>query len=302
MDFNQAYDPFRALQTSWRALKKAPLPLMIGGAVLIITNGGGGGGGNFGSSFDGREEVDWDVLGPLLVGFVGLFCCLGIVFFVISSWVRIGFANAVEEVLRTGEADVGKVFDGRGRLGSMILARLLAGVIVIASLLPYGIVILIAALATEGFGRNEELGVGIVLAGLVPCLPIILYVGLGVALSDQAVALEGLGPVDSVRRSWSLVKGHRWMLLWYSIVTGFFAMLGICACCIGVFLTGTMTEIAKSESFLAYTRGQERDGWWITTGSAPARAEPGWGSPTELPTKPVGWGAPPPPPPPPPPS
>jgi len=299
MEFNQAYDPFRALQTSWQALKKAPLPLIIGGVVLLITGGGGGGGGNIGSSFEGKEDVNWDVMAPLILGFVGLFCCLGIVFFVISSWVRIGFANAVEEVLRTGDSDVGKVFDGRGRLGSMILARLLAGVIVVASILPYGLVLLIAVLATEGFHRDEELGAGILVAGLIPCLPIIVYVGLGVALTDQVVALEGLQPVDSVRRSWSLVKGHRWMLLWYSIVTGFFAIIGICACCIGVFLTGTMTEIAKSESFLALTRGKERDGWWITTGSAPASSgtESGWGSPAELPGKPVGWGAPPPPPP-----
>lgn len=300
MEFNQAYDPFRALQTSWQALKKAPLPLMIGGVVLLITGGGGGGGGgNIGKSFEGNEDVNWDVLAPLLVGFLGLFCCLGIVFFVISSWVRIGFANAVEEVLRTGDADVGRVFDGRGRLGSMILARLLAGLIQVASVLPYGLVVLIAALATEGFERDEELGAAILVAGAVLYLPVIIYVGLGVGLTDQVVALEGLQPVDSIRRSWSLVKGHRWMLFWYSIVTAIFAFIGICACCIGVFLTGTMAEIAKSESFLAYTRGRERDGWWITTGSAPARAEPAWGSPTQLPSKPVGWGAPPPPPPPP---
>ena len=62
MEFNEAYDPFRALQTSWRAIKQAPLPLIIGGVVLMITGGGGGGGGNFGSSFDGQRDVDWDVV------------------------------------------------------------------------------------------------------------------------------------------------------------------------------------------------------------------------------------------------
>jgi hypothetical protein len=45
-----------------------------------------------------------------------------------------------------------------------------------------------------------------------------------------------------------------------------------------------MAEIAKSESFLALTRGGEREGWWIRTGVAPA-------------TQDLGWGAPPPPPP-----
>jgi hypothetical protein len=31
MEFNQAYDPFRALGVSWQLIKKAPLPLLVGG-------------------------------------------------------------------------------------------------------------------------------------------------------------------------------------------------------------------------------------------------------------------------------
>ena len=303
MEFNEAYDPIRALKSSWQLLKQAPLPLIVGGVVLVITGGGGGGGGNFGNPSGGQrgEDLDWQVVAPILIGVVGLVCCLGIVFFVISSWVRIGFANTVEEVMRTGQGDVGRVFDGKGRLWSMILARLLAGVIQVAVMLPYGLVVLLAALATAGFEQNEEIGVAVLVSGFVLYLPVIIYVGLGVALADQAVALEGKEPVEAVRRSWELVRGHRWMLLWYSIATGIFAMLGICACCVGVFLTGTMTEIARSESYLGLIRGAERRGWWIETGSAPGGADPGWGSP-EIPQKPVGWGTPPPPPPPAPPA
>jgi len=179
---------------------------------------------------------------------------------------------------------------------SMILARLLTGVILVAAALPYGLIVLVAAMATAGFHQNEEIGVAILVAGFVVYLPVIVYIGLGLSFVDQAVALEGLQPVESLRRSWSLVSGHRWMLLLYSIVTGIFAVIGVCACCIGIFLTGTMTEIAKTESYLALTRGGERKGWWIETGSAPASADPGWGSPSQMPEKPVGWGSPPPPP------
>lgn len=298
MEFNQAYDPFRALGVSWQLIKKAPLPLLVGGAVLVITNGGGGGGGNFGTKFQNHEGgADWERLAPMLVGVAGLFCCLGIVFFVISSWVRIGFANTVEDVLRTGEGDVGKVFDGKGRLGAMILSRLLSGLIVLGACLPYAVVVVAATLVTSGFEREEGLGIAILIAGTVLYAPVLAYVWLGIVLSDQAVALEGLQPVDSIRRSWSLARGHRWMLFWYSLVTGIFAALGICACCVGIFLTGTMAEVARSESFLSLTRGAERDGWWVHTGRAPAAAEPGWGSPG-APSQPLGWGAPPPPPPP----
>ena len=280
MEFNQAYDPFRALQTFWQALKKAPLPLIVGGVVLVITNGGGGGGGNFGTSFDQQNhEVDWHKLAPLLLGIGGLFCCLAIVFFVISSWVRIGFANTVEEVLRTGDGDVGRVFDGKGRIGAMVLSRLLCLVILVATFLPWVLVGVVAAMASESFETNQGLWIAVLIVGGIVWLPVFAYIGLGLELADQAVALEGLQPVDSVRRSWSLVRGHRWMLLWYWIVTGIFGMIGICACCIGIFLTGTMTEIAKSESFLALTRGGERESWWIQTGRAPSSPDAGWGSP-----------------------
>src|SRR5262245_13246708 len=188
MEFNQAYDPFRALQTSWQALKKAPLPLSVGGVVLIITEGGGGGGGNVGSSFKGDHGTDWNAVAPIVIGIVGLFCCLGIVFFVISSWVRIGFANTVEEVLRTGDGDVGRVFDGKGRLWPMILARLLSGVILVATMLPYGLVVLVAAVATDGFERNEGIGIAIMIAGAVLYVPVVAYVALGIFLVDQVVA------------------------------------------------------------------------------------------------------------------
>ena len=304
MEFNQAYDPIRALQTSWQLIRQSPLPLIIGGVVLVITDGnGGGGGGNFGNIFDGRggaRDPDWDVIAPMLIGVIGFACCLGIAFFVISSWVRIGFANSVEEVLRTGQGDVGRVFEGKGRIVSMLLARLLAGLILVVAALPYLLVVLVAAMATAGFDQNWEIGFAILVAGAIVYLPVWVYVRLGLLLVPQAVALEGLQPVDSLRRSWSLVSGHRWMLLWYSILTWIWYAIGFCACCVGIFLTGTMTEAAKTESYLALTRGGERKDWWIETGSAPTSSDPGWGSPTQLPEKPVGWGAPPPPPPPPP--
>ena len=178
----------------------------------------------------------------------------------------------------------------------MILSRLLCGLIFIATMLPLGLVVLFAALASSGFHQNEGVAWAIGIVGVLLWLPIFFYVWLGLLLADQAVALEGLQPVDSIRRSWSLVRGHRWMLLWYSIVTGLFAAVGLCACCIGIFLTGSMTEVAKSESFLALTRGGERGGWWIQTGSAPEGGDSGWGAPASLPSQPVGWGAPPPPP------
>jgi hypothetical protein len=304
MQFNEAYDPIRALQSSWALLKQAPLPLLVGGGILVITGGGDGGssGSNFGNSWSEEEGFDLDKVAPLFLGVLGLVCCLGLFTFLISSWVRIGFANTVEEVLRTGRGEIGGVFDGRGRLGDMLLARLLCIAISIAAILPYGMVILGAVLISKGFERYQEIAAGLLVVAFLLWLPVILYVVLGVSLADQAVALEGRKPVDSVRRSWSLVQGHRWMLLWYMLASAIFSTLGLCLCCIGIFLTGAMAEIAKSESFLALTRGDERSSWWIQTGRAPPTSDPGWGSSSARPGEsgtqaPQDWGTPPIPPP-----
>ena len=81
MEFNEAYDPIRALKSSWQLLKQAPLPLIVGGVVLVITGGGGGGGGNFGNPSGGQrgEDLDWQVVAPILIGVVGGLLAYGLI-------------------------------------------------------------------------------------------------------------------------------------------------------------------------------------------------------------------------------
>ena len=282
MEFNRAYDPIRALQTAWKALNRSPLPLLVGGVLLTLTDGGGGSGG--GSWDDGhhRGGADWDDIWPILIPVVGICCCLGIAVFLFASWVRVGFANTVESVLKTGQATVGQVFQSKGRFGNIVLARILVILIHIAVWIPFLAAFGVLLAITEGFESNEELGFLLIPAGLIT-LPVWIYVWLGLSLVDQAAALEGLPPAECLKRSWSLVSGHRWMLLLYSIVGGIFSMLGLCLCCIGVFLTNTLFEVAKSESYLALVRGDDRATWWVEGFSPPQPAPVGWGAPPSPP-------------------
>jgi hypothetical protein len=287
MEFNQAFDPIRALQSAWKALAQAPLPLIVGGVLLMLTEGGGGGGGNFVQIHDHHGGGSWSEIAPWILPLIGVCACVGIALFLFSSWIQVGFANSVESVLRTGHADVGQVFDAKGRFGSMVLSRILCVLVGIACVLPFLLLVIAIGILTKGFERHEGL-ILLLIPGLVVWLPIVLYVVLGISLADQAVALEGAQPVESLKRSWSLVHGHRWMLLLYLIVGGLFSMLGFCLCCIGVFLTGTLFHVARSESYLALVRGQERATWWIEKGSAhPITPPEGWGTPPAPPTPPA---------------
>ncbi len=295
MEFNRAYDPIRALQSSWKALAQAPLPLILGGVLLLLTWSGGGGGNGFSLvEHDGGSVLSgWHLI---LLPLLGICACVGIALFLFSSWVQIGFANSVEEVLRTGHTEVGHLFDAKGRFGSMVLARILCLIISVLGWLPFIVLVGITLIATHGFERHQALIPIILIPGALIWTPVFGYVWLGISLAEQAVAIEGLQPVDSLKRSWSLVSGNRLMLLLYWIVTVIFTVLGLCLCFFGYFVTGTLAMTARSEAYLALVRGGERDGWWIEHGAPPPVPPTGWGAPTASPPPPT---SPPPTPPPP---
>lgn len=286
MNFAHAFDPIRALKTSWTLIQAAPAPLLIGGILLMITGGGGGDGGASNIALRGHD-VDWRELRPLIPLIIGVACCLGLACFLFSSWLLAGFAHSIEEVLRKGTGEVGTVFDARGRFFDMILVRVLSALLVIAAVLPFGLVILVCFLLHHHHGLREgpAIALGVILAILY--VPVLIYIALGLSLCEPAVALETLSPFGAIQRSWSLASGHRFQLFIFFLATGIFSLLGVCLCCVGVFLTGTMSEIARFESYLCATRPDDYQRWWITTRAAPPLVQEPWsGAPSSAPPAP----------------
>src|SRR5580765_7418736 len=116
MEFNRAYDPIRALQSSWMALSRSPLPLMVGGVLLTIFDGNGGGSAPIRIEHHHHVRTLHDaveVVQPMLPLF-GICCCFGIALFLFGSWIRVGFANTVESVQKRGRATVGQLFESKG--------------------------------------------------------------------------------------------------------------------------------------------------------------------------------------------
>ncbi len=286
MEFNRAFDPFRALQSAWKAFAQSPMPLLVGGVLILLTSGGP----NFGFVLhDDTLGFSWRELRPILFPLIGVFGCVGIGLFLLSSWIRVGFANAVEEIERTGRGKVDTVFQSKGRFGSMVLARILVGLVYLATCVPIVAAIVVFAVLTHGFHRREELALLLFPTVVIWIVPAI-YVWLGISLTDQAVALEGLSPTDALKRSWSLVSGHRLMLLLFWIVESIVSCLGFCLCCFGVFLTGTLGWAARSDAYLALVRGSDRASWWVERGHAPPAPQAGWGTsppPPEPPSAPI---------------
>jgi len=265
MRFSQAYDPFRVVRASWRALQAAPVPMLIGGILMMLVSGGAGGGARFGT-----DASDWNgrSAGGAELGLI-LFLAVIVMMLAIGLWlfgclVRVGFAGAVESVVSTGEATVGQVFESRGRWGRMVLTTLLQTVLTFAAVLPLmlGVLIVVGvARATEAQGVGPVVVVTMVLL-LLGYLPVLLYIGLGLSLMPEATAIEGLSATEAMHRSWGLVRGNRLQLLVYYLVLALFGMLGILACCVGVLITESLVQIGQYESYLRLVRPVEDQTNW----------------------------------------
>ena len=259
MDFARAYDPFRALTSSVRLVRRSPLTLLAGGTAMVLLDGG------YGASY----AINWERIEGLRAFAIILLIMLAIGLLIVgfALWIfecllGVGFAGAVERTLAGGDADVSDLLQGRGRWVPMIVARLLQYAITFAVALPGALLATGLYFAGEALQERGWLGPGLAtLIGVVWMVPQI-YVLLGIALTPQAVALEGLGPAKALTRAWSLAKGQRWRLFLYYVVLWVAMMLGFFACCVGVFVTASLAYTALNESYLRFVRSEvEQEAW-----------------------------------------
>ena len=73
-------------------------------------------------------------------------------------------------------------------------------------------------------GLLSGLAVGLLVLTCIG-IPFAVYLGLGWSVAIPAIVAERLGGVDGLRRSWHLVRGHRWRLLVVSVLMGLIAWL-----------------------------------------------------------------------------
>ena len=287
---SEAFSITRAIAHGWKGLKREPVGLLLGAFLLSIVEGGGGGGGgnNFGnlggsggSSNSGSDDwsggsdwsgdSDWsnalDGFGafddPAILMVIGLVvscvCILQLAFWLAASFIKPGYLQMHQEVLTDGVSSPGRLFGGKEQFKSMAMWKFLKGVIGLGTgmvaMAPGGAIAIVGAIQENG----TLFVVGVIL-GLLIGLPAIVYVSLGLILGEHAVALEDMGPMDALERSWSLARGNRFSLLLFSFVTGLFGSLGLLACCIGVIGTKAMVDFGWTEAYLLATQ-EDWENW-----------------------------------------
>ena len=282
-----AFSARRAISHGWAALKREPVGLLLGSFLLSIVEGGGGGGGgnnlgnlgNLGSSgssggssgSSGGGGSDWsqsmDDFGnfddPAFLGVMAValscVCGLQLLFWLAASFLKPGYMQLHRELLIEGVSSPGKLFGGGAQFKSMAMWKLLKGLI--------GLGVAVVALAPGGgllaVGASQDnqtlMFVGAMLMAMIAG-PILIYVGIGLMLGEHAVALEDMGPMDALERSWELARGNRISLFFYGLVTGLFNIVGVLMCCVGVIGTKAMVDFGTTEAYMLATRG-DWDEW-----------------------------------------
>ncbi len=114
---------------------------------------------------------------------------------------------------------------GFQKLLSILGGNLLVTVITTGVLLLWAGVLILGALSLTAGGTPAG-GLALVCGGLL-ALPfvfvLVLYLVLALALYVPAIMVEGAHAVDSLGRSWQLMRGRKWPLLWSGIVIALIA-------------------------------------------------------------------------------
>ena len=280
MHFREAFDPFRALQSAFALLRKAPLALLVGGFLLWICDEilpaiGFSGDGNHNVDLEGLNpeqfgevmtEVGREAVMAITAAAIVFGLALMLAAFLLAALLRIGMARATERVMTEGEAELEDLFQSRGRWTTMVAVRFLQTLLTGLVFLPAGALVAIAVFGTLAATDDGARAAGVGIVTFLVALPVVLWVTLGWSLAPCAVAVEGMGVIESFSRSWSLVRGHRWTLFLYFLVTVLLQLLlgwMLCCCCCGLpgFLPTAWIETATFESYLRLVRPGDPSTW-----------------------------------------
>ncbi|HCP47989.1 MAG TPA: hypothetical protein DIU15_18255 [Deltaproteobacteria bacterium] len=204
--------PAHLVQQAWKIFTERPGLCIATWLVFAILGGsGGGGGGGAGSNNGALGQLEG--VGALIVGSLfGLGVLLALAALLIAGPIRGGYELAMLRLIRRDPTvQFGDIFNGFSKFVSLTLTCLLM--------------------------------VGIVLLGILLCVLPGLMALLTLWPAYLLVMEDDLGPVEAIRGAWTLTKGHRLDLAVIAVVTLVLVALGTLACCIGLLVTGPITQL-----------------------------------------------------------
>lgn len=295
-----AFDIGRSLQNGIQAIKRNFWVFLVGGFLKACTEGGGGngggnnslspedaeslkrlfqggGGGGSGGAQNGLwpslpvpwaqdgfpSDFDPEMLAGLGLGFLVALAAVVLVVVVLvvlfQSWFLPGWIRMHARVAQSGTAEFGDLFGA----GDVFLTSL--GWVLLSGLIGLvGVVVALAPFAGMFFVEPAGMLVVGVLGGVwaLAVIVALIYLRLCLTFVHHSIALEGLGVMAAIDRSFTLTQGGRgWLLLYMavmSIITYIAGVMGFLLCCVGILLTAPLRlgirDYGFTEGFLRLTR------------------------------------------------
>jgi len=280
MLFEQAYDPIRSLKAAWDLLKRTPGTILVGvlmpvavqyalGFVMQIVM--------LPMMFAMQRQGAEPNFGFLAV-MIPMAVILSIVQLVFMTWIDIGVARAIRAALATGQEQIRLIFGGWDRLGTLLLARLLIGLV---CLVIYGFMIVALLILGALFSTSQLSGVGVVplLGVMFAFSAVLIYVLLGLQFVTPIVAFEDCSATAAIGRSWKIADGRRWKLIVFWLFCFVLSIAGVLACFVGLLLALPLIETMRIEAFVAmrYPKpviAPEPESWSSSSTQAPPPMPP----------------------------
>lgn len=141
-----------------------------------------------------------------------------------------------------------------------LLAGLVAGMItLVVVLFCFTPAMLALFLMIEDDVMNALAAFGVL---LLPALPVLIYVGLGLMLAPYAAVLDQLGPMEAIQRSWDAANGTRLTLFVTNLVFGILGGIAACMCYIPLVVVIPIQVMGLSAAWLRYARPEAETGQW----------------------------------------
>lgn len=219
-----------------------------------------------GAGRDGGE----DALSAVFIS-VGLAQLIGLVLRMgVDGLFQMGLVRIAIDVLNGRKVDLARLVSQASKVPRYMAQALLA-------LLAFGIpftalyaVALLAGLSSSGMSLGElnsfraweqefetlmpHLVVPF-LAATAVAVPLLLYFGLPLAMTNMELVYGDASPIEVFRRCYVIAKGLRFPLLGYALVGGLVSLVGALACCIGILPAVGMTQLLMGSFYLAARQG-----------------------------------------------
>jgi hypothetical protein len=187
--------------------------------------------------------------------------------FVVYALLQGGPGQTPNVLVRTGALDQGSAV-ALGLAGGATIFALVVGTFLHAGLIRLNLAAVrgqpvnFADLFSGGPRFLPLLGLQFLLglAYLVGCAAFVVgmfFVALVFCLAEYYVVDAGLGPVEAMKASYEATKGQWGNLIVFGLVAFGLSLVGALACCVGVFVSGTVVSVAMA---IIYTRLSGRGG------------------------------------------